>query len=608
MVKVLFVWLSVWSQAGASSHTAPLIRASADGRGLGTHRTKGSTGAALALEGGGYRALSCDAGLIAGLLAACVKSNASMCSPSIFNSGLLDRFGIVSSVSGSSWFAAELIYSKRFVSLVEGIAAAPQTATAQFNQQWMGAWLSATRVNGTAYNLLLTLVRKLLGALPSEDLQLFLYFRMTGLTWDNWVKVLLESTSGITGDVLMGSLPTGEVAGNADVDEAWWASGKTFLVDHAVLMPAKTRGELATIARGALLPIPRVGYVADGALSDPPLYIPAVFSVTVGTGVNSSAPVPYVSPTAVDPSLHFRYSGVEIPLILKPSGESTPLVAFGGNFTASGGATPLINAVSASSAFLGNWAVGGRLEQEVAALLGAEFTPWAVSEGGSKAFQQAGDLIKRLVGPFGVNTKSVDALADAKIRGVVDAGFTDGTGIAHAVAAGATDVLVVLNSNATNDATYVERMFLGGYQPDVDAAPLFPVFGQPSGTEVARHFETFHTMEIPASSKFLKLIAVGVIEAVTVNNSFFGVEGGRHVTLSIVNIGSSLTIGGTQDFYDYGTLLQEIVETLISDANIPFVRDVFLPLFRETKPDSQRSESSSSTSPSSFSRSSPLFV
>ena len=84
------------------------------------------SGRFLALQGGGIRALATDAGLLAAL-------------------GPID-FEAVSSVSGSSWFAAELFYSQRFASLLQALGREPLRSSELFVKEWIHPWLLATGV------------------------------------------------------------------------------------------------------------------------------------------------------------------------------------------------------------------------------------------------------------------------------------------------------------------------------------------------------------------------------------------------------------------------------------------------------------------------------
>lgn len=92
----------------------------------------------LALQGGGIRALASDAGLVAGIARVSHLSHLSHLShnESIYKQSgdsdqtkmdtlnvmrVLQNFDTVSSVSGSSWFAAELFFSNSFVELLKGV-------------------------------------------------------------------------------------------------------------------------------------------------------------------------------------------------------------------------------------------------------------------------------------------------------------------------------------------------------------------------------------------------------------------------------------------------------------------------------------------------------
>ena len=81
----------------------------------------------LALQGGGIRALSSDAGLIAGVARVSqlsrngVEKGAFDRLDSVNVTAVLQGFDSVSSVSGSSWFAAEFFFSSSFVEMLAGL-------------------------------------------------------------------------------------------------------------------------------------------------------------------------------------------------------------------------------------------------------------------------------------------------------------------------------------------------------------------------------------------------------------------------------------------------------------------------------------------------------
>jgi hypothetical protein len=83
---------------------------------------------ALALGGGGFLSVTDMAGLTAGLLSVLMKQDPSLQNDdnALANSGLFNRVESISSISGGSWFAAKLAYSKDFRTMIENVAKASQ--------------------------------------------------------------------------------------------------------------------------------------------------------------------------------------------------------------------------------------------------------------------------------------------------------------------------------------------------------------------------------------------------------------------------------------------------------------------------------------------------
>ena len=240
-------------------------------------------GPALALEGGGFRAQSAGTGFVAGMLAFLGKPRCSTyvassteatdewcesqcaaygceddaqkvceCStthpaqqtdltptaqqpdptPTLESTGLLGRFAAFSSNSGSSWFLSELAYSPRFKALVEQMAAAPATSAAAYQSAWTSKWLEATNVQPRKFKLFAeaarALVRALFGTGDEDTVYLLQFFLASGhSSWDDFVDILLNSTSGL--------LPTARLGGPLS---GAWASGKVWLVDHSLVTPS----------------------------------------------------------------------------------------------------------------------------------------------------------------------------------------------------------------------------------------------------------------------------------------------------------------------------------------------------------------------------------
>ena len=106
----------------------------------------------MALQGGGFRAQSVDAGFFAGMLAAVGRQSKTL--PVTFDStGLMKRFSMVSTNSGSSWFFGSLAYSEGFRTLLEKMAASPANSAALYRAGYTSKWLLATQVDERRFNL-----------------------------------------------------------------------------------------------------------------------------------------------------------------------------------------------------------------------------------------------------------------------------------------------------------------------------------------------------------------------------------------------------------------------------------------------------------------------
>lgn len=535
-----------------------------------TLRPKIVGNAALALQGGGFRAFSSNTGLITGLLAAHAgtKPNIIRRKPTLVQTGLLKRFETISSGSGSSWFSAALIYSDHFRELVENMATVPGLAKLQFSQHFTVPWMRAAQLDNWKFSYLVALSRLVLGNAVTDYFQEMFYFLVTGFTWNNYVDVFLNSTANIGNQAGLGS-PVGE-----------WASGKVWLVCHTVVLPRTHHAHLIE-GDDPIQATYNFAYKAVG--SDPSHvphpFLPAKFSVRLGAGINSSAPLPYVPSSVVSHLKPFEYTGEAFDQ--RHVATSPPLDGFGLSVSQQAGALPIARAVAASSAVWGAACMSTyfRFERLGMALISGDVTPWiAISE--NDAFAEADRLMNNLKEAEADDMKdALDAVAKSSVHGVIDSGFTDGTGIAHAVATGAREVVVVLNSDKTNDPTFFQKLFPGGDQPIPQSAALFPVFSKPSAVEVKGNFSEFQYLEVSPESMYLRVLAVGTITASTTNSSFFGIEGGHDVKIHIINIASDLNIGLLADFHNYDDLVQDIISTLTSEANFKLVHEVVLPLF-----------------------------
>merc|ERR1712046_246954 len=112
-----------------------------------------------------------------------------------------------------------------------------------------------------------------------------------------------------------------------------------------------------------------------------------------------------------------------------------------------------------------------------------------------------------------ITQQSVDRAAQSALHTLIDGGFTDGTGIAHSVAAGAD---VVMSVQIALDWMY--KLFSGGGD-DSGCGPIFEESVEDAKAQTA----SFTFFEIPESSKtHLTRLGFGTVPAKTVENSFWG--------------------------------------------------------------------------------------
>lgn len=529
-----------------------------------------ATGVALAMEGGGWRAQSSDAGLISGMLSYLGQQDGQ--APTLTGTGLLDRFDHFSTNSGSSWFFSSLAYSESYLNLIEGMAASPESAAAQMKTKWTTPFLQATNVEPKQFDLVGDIARDvvtgLLGKGDEDTLYLLRYFLATNTTWNAFAEVLLGSTASLGPDEPRLGSPM-----NA------FAKDKVWMAVHSVLFP--TGRKFARLYQGKV-DIPEAKYVAKTSAGESiPLMIPAKFSIKMGAGESSVAPHEYVADTAISDDIVLDFSADIVPIFDEPSAKSAVLDArdfCDGALTDGAGQLPVVKVAAASSAFAGIAPVEGLLADEALELVDADLTPWASNFGNGTSFKVANQLVGGL--KSSITRTSIKDLAAAKVHGVIDGGYTEGTGLAAAVAAGADEVLVVLNSNATNNPFHVEVLFKDGPAP-VDpgsSSAIFPVFATESS--VARSsFTQFHQLAL-SNTTYLKIFAVGTIQATTAENKYFGISAGRDITIHVVNLCSSLSIGDFVNFDNYDMLVQEVMGAILLEQNSDFVKSTLLPMFK----------------------------
>lgn len=324
---------------------------------------------------------------------------------------------------------------------------------------------------------------------------------------------------------------------------------------------------------------------------DLPPALPAKFSVRIGSGTGQAAPAKYC---AVDPLPGIKYFGRDVSCAnpcrpecrFSTTHASVPADGLNSNFMDDAGRLQISGIASASSAAAG-WVAMTPILKELPDLSGSSLTPWVCTEREGKAFSEASKLVKQVPVPF--SDQALHAVADKAVHGLVDAGITEGTGIAQAVAEGATDIVAFMNLASGNDfdsPSYLLKLFKG----DRGGVCGLPVFQSPSKdvVDAAYSGKGAHGFKQLPGQMHLKGIRIGTISCVTADNMWLGISSGTSVRLHVVAVGTDLGIigapaRGAQSFEPwnhYDELVQEIVDcvTAADEDTRNVVQSVLLPM------------------------------
>jgi len=180
-----------------------------------------------------------------------------------------------------------------------------------------------------------------------------------------------------------------------------------------------------------------------------------------------------------------------------------------------------------------------------------------------------------------VRNESLEHLARLQVRGLVDAGYTDSTGICHAVSAGSKEVTAILHSDCLASCPGALLKLFPGYTGSEPADKLlFPVFAYPGADQVDADFVDFEVIEPRLKSAHLLGIRVGSIYlARTLDNPWFDIMQDRIVKLNVVCIASKVSVRQIKDFDSFGDLVQDIVQALVNTDRPDIVQSSLLPMF-----------------------------
>lgn len=527
------------------------VRQSAAG-GDGVTRTR-----ALALAGGGFRAFSVDIALMAGLVAARARKRG--VAPTFAETTPLDRFQTLSTVSGGTWFTSSLVFSARFRAMIERMAAAPNASGLEFHNDWMQAWISTgrrtlkARSEDDEVDLVKAFGGKSVGSqgVFEQDLREVSYFWRRGLSWNDYVHTMLSVASSVDSLHSMG-----------DAVEPWLA-GKAWLVCHSLALGTaeKETHVIRTPGKSVIYHNTR----------EAPVYIPAKFSVVLGSGRDSDAPYPYFPREAVE-GMALEYIGSRR-WRRRLFDRSPPLAALGANAERRSGSLAVLGATSASSAFMGGLCMSDSLSS-VQGLLSSQFSPFAALTANAEDVFSTAVAAYHDLSENGVSRGRLRVAARRGLVAVIDSCYTDSTGVAQAVSSGADEVSMVIYT-----FDHLRSLFHNapGSRESLGMPVLsLPIFAEDVAPDM---FEDTQVFQNAPGSTHLERLSLFTVHGTTVGSELYSIVAGRTITLRVALVETHVSIGGLDDYENYCALSQELVQTILSESNADVVDNWLLKYF-----------------------------
>jgi len=517
---------------------------------------------------------------------------------------LFDKYGLLAGVSGGSWTTFQLVYSEKYAGLVERSAALPAFAGAMWSAEYLVPWLNVFNANITLPESVLKCVNLakayiadqvlpwrhkssaergadgrsladrsfLLSKLPwlLQVLAEAVIVLQTGnLSWKNFIETLFLRGAGIPPDLGLGT-----------TDANAWAKGKTSLAVTGVVTPPgqdpfapDDDWAIGTLQEQSVYATHRsnITYAGEATERLQPSTLPASFSIVVGAGTDAEAPNKFCwSPLCLEYQPQYKKSGTNLGDALNFSSD-----VWGPAFDKYAGMVPVSSASAASSAF--------KAQMDDARQACVALSVWTTNKGKGESFQNAEDLRAKMFGGLGgVNQQLAMNVTMGGMQPLIDGGFNDLFGIAHAVAFGATEVLAFMDVDVTfgpNDSG-LNTLFRGTEEPSGRI-----IFESPTAANVSSIYAALPRIYAKPGSKWLKSIAYGTVaDCVTWANPLYGLESGTRVKLNVLAIETiNITIGMLEQNYtfnslaNFGQLVGEIAESLAgSEATRTILQDFFL--------------------------------
>mmetsp|Transcript_23866 Transcript_23866/g.38039 ORF Transcript_23866/g.38039 Transcript_23866/m.38039 type:complete len:589 (-) Transcript_23866:56-1822(-) len=541
---------------------------------------------AVTFMGQGWASPSQFSGFFAGLVADDVKAGHSA------NNALttiMNDVDIMAAVSGGSWFISQLSYSANFVDMVGKLSQDDnvQTASKTYNEQcvagwyntlgdlhggdskesssWFGRTISKLWKKTLAWvtgskNAVVEAIVKLVGDKVDggEDLGKLVQFLLKAeLSWVEMVNSFLASQKDLDP-----TKPLNEHKYNT------WAHGKTVILATAVAAGSKE----TFVAYDGNFGDKYVSATSTFSLSSetiPETFVPGAFSHTFGS--QGDAPRPFMlTPSELAVEYKFMQSNNSTGTDDETRKQTVDLSYINRH----NNKVSIGNACGAASAFPGSLPqIGSYGVEKMLKFL--DMIPGVPSDTMMTHNSAVGALLNfalyidtatssfRAVDvPPNTQTQTewVDQVVKQTPMELADGGYVDDSGVALAIAAGATQVI------ALNDA--VPDLFTNApwSLQSVGFGSTRKIFQDDYKEAMQRKSKSEVKLTLSGSERILKELSYGSYEVTTIEDKYFGIEAGKTVTIHFVMFNPRME-PWVFDFDDYADFAAEIAAALKNPVN-----------------------------------------
>lgn len=554
----------------------------------------------MSFPGGGWKAQTQHAALIAGMIAV----NARVNGPDAGNlKSLFTEMDSFISVSGGGWFFSSLAYSPYYRQTVEMCAQTPSQAFEAYNDRWVKKLqdFANSGPNDREMSLIGTNTTESLKARyfevmreaesagaqkPFAPPKSFILNTLTGLAsqfkeifsvanagnfdWYTYTGSMLLKTAGIDADMMVGKEPNE------------FAKGKLWM--PGISIPTPGNGKFRDFQ---VIPfetgINQIGMKARSDIAqfkDLPMYVPGKYSVVMGTGVGAQSQFPFCANVNCF-GIYLEYES-QGPFPIYHRKQRSPLLGedFRRQFGSDVGTLLLRNVVATSSAAMsmltmipGLWGLG----TTVAAYTAKSVHPYMqASIMLGRARERGNTFIWRTVREF----------ADYGMIPIMDGVLTDNTGIVNGVASGltvlTTDLVMEANTMLAMSSNYDALPKSAKVPAPAIVGSKFPIL-EIEATDMLAAYNNFNKFKLADGLLCVKDISYGTIHTKTIHNPWLGLQAGTPLTINMVSQDTKASIVGTSAWIIYGHCVEEFIQTMLSDVNKEYAEDMLDRFFIHVK-------------------------